>query len=268
ELCNAPFQIGCNLHRTEFGKMKHTYTISGMSCQGCRQKVETALRGVEGVTDVAVDLNAGQAVVTMSNHVALDKLQRAMDDAGGHYTISVPGEKAAHGSGHHHHHHDHHHSGGDGHHKNVSKDGSQKGGVYYCPMHCEGDKTYDAPGSCPVCGMDLVRMPDAKRTVQYTCPMHPEIIRDEPGACPICGMDLVPLEADEEEEDANYKRLLRKLWIAVAFTVPIFIIAMSEMITDNPLLRIMPWKYWNWVQLMLSIPVVFYATWMFFERAW
>lgn len=248
--------------------MKHTYTISGMSCQGCRQKVETALRGVEGVTDVAVDLNAGQAVVTMSNHVALDKLQRAMDDAGGHYTISVPGEKAAHGSGHHHHHHDHHHSGGDGHHKNVSKDGSQKGGVYYCPMHCEGDKTYDAPGSCPVCGMDLVRMPDAKRTVQYTCPMHPEIIRDEPGACPICGMDLVPLEADEEEEDANYKRLLRKLWIAVAFTVPIFIIAMSEMITDNPLLRIMPWKYWNWVQLVLSIPVVFYATWMFFERAW
>jgi len=27
---------------------------------------------------------------------------------------------------------------------------------YYCPMHCEGDKTYNEPGDCPVCGMHLV----------------------------------------------------------------------------------------------------------------
>ena len=121
-------------------------------------------------------------------------------------------------------------------------------GVYYCPMHCEGDKTYDKPGSCPVCGMDLVEQPSVKR-VQYTCPMHPEIIRDEPGSCPICGMDLVPIEADVEEEDKTYKNLLRKFKISVLFTLPVFLIAMSEMIHNNPLMAIMPWKYWNWVQL-------------------
>ncbi|HEX7015844.1 MAG TPA: heavy metal translocating P-type ATPase [Cyclobacteriaceae bacterium] len=258
--------------------MKHTYAISGMSCQGCRQKVETALKGVEGVTDVVVDLPKGQAVIDMSSHIELDRFQKAIDDAGGHYTISLP-DGSGHGhSGHEsgHHHHGNHEQHPDGSHTSHKKDrdtGRQHdspkiGGVYYCPMHCEGDKTYDAPGSCPVCGMDLVRMPDTTRTVRYTCPMHPEIIRDGPGACPICGMDLVPLDADEEEEDATYKILLRKFRIAAAFTLPIFLIAMSEMIPRNPLPDIMPWKYWNWVQFILSIPVVFYATWMFFERAW
>ena len=38
--------------------------------------------------------------------------------------------------------------------------------------------------------------------------MHPEIIQDGPGSCPICGMDLVPMEPTEEE-DATYKDLLK-----------------------------------------------------------
>ena len=72
----------------------------------------------------------------------------------------------------------------------------------------------------------------------------------------------------EEAEDTTYKKLLKKLKIAVIFTAPVFIIAMSEMLHNNPLVSILPWKYWNWIQLVLSIPVVFYAAWMFFERAW
>jgi Cu2+-exporting ATPase len=98
--------------------------------------------------------------------------------------------------------------------------------------------------------------------------MHPEIIQDEPGSCSICGMDLVPLEADISEEDKAYKKLLKKFWIAIAFTVPIFIIAMSEMLSNNPLYHILEQKQWNYIQFALSIPVVFYATWMFFKRAW
>src|SRR3546814_10513405 len=43
---------------------------------------------------------------------------------------------------------------------------------------------------------------------------------------------------------------------------------MSEMLPNNPLFKLMHLKVWNWVQFALSIPVVFYATWMFFERAW
>jgi len=112
--------------------------------------------------------------------------------------------------------------------------------------------------------MDLLEQPSFNKKIQYTCPMHPEIIKDEPGSCPICGMDLVPLKANVEEEDKTYKNLLRKFKISIIFTAPIFLIAMSEMIHNNPLMRVMPWKYWTGYSLLLSIPVVFYTAWMFF----
>src|SRR5690606_19025626 len=93
-------------------------------------------------------------------------------------------------------------------------------GNYYCPMQCEGDKLYDKPGSCPVCGMNLEKVPELSPVAsQYTCPMHPEIIRDKPGSCPLCGMDLVPI-TPTDEEDGTYKELLKKFKIALLFTVP------------------------------------------------
>lgn len=81
-------------------------------------------------------------------------------------------------------------------------------------------------------------------------------------------MDLVPMQPDLSAEEKTYKKLLKKFWIATLFTLPIFVIAMSEMVPSNPLYAVMDQKYWNWVQFALSIPVVFYATWMFFERAY
>ncbi len=150
-------------------------------------------------------------------------------------------------------------------------------GRYYCPMHCEGEKTYDQPGDCPKCGMHLVKeivglgsAPVAEdiETSQYTCPMHPEIVRDAPGACPICGMDLVPMQPAEADEDKTYRELLRKFKIAVLFTLPIFLIAMSDMLPHNPLMDLWGQNTWNWIQFALSLPVIFYATWMFFRRAW
>ena len=151
------------------------------------------------------------------------------------------------------------------------KEKAEKGvkGTYYCPMHCEGDKTYDESGDCPVCGMDLVAEASVGgQAEEYTCPMHPEVVKDAPGSCPKCGMDLVPKEASESAEQKTYKKLLKKFIIAAAFTLPIFLIAMSEMLENNPLYDVMHMKYWNWLQFGLSIPVVFYATWMFFKRAY
>ena len=81
-------------------------------------------------------------------------------------------------------------------------------------------------------------------------------------------MELVPLKVNVDEEDKTYKNLLRKFKIAVIFTIPIFILSMTEMIPNNPIFKLMDLKYWNWVQFALSLPVVFYATWMFFQRAW
>ncbi len=138
---------------------------------------------------------------------------------------------------------------------------------YCCPMHCEGQKLYSKRGACPICGMDLVPQVIAAQSMQYTCPMHPEIIKNNSGTCPICGMNLVPMQPSESEEQKNYKEVLIKMKIAVVFTVPVFAIAMITMVPNNALLSIMDASKWNWVQFILSIPVVFYACWMFFVRA-
>jgi Cu2+-exporting ATPase len=142
-------------------------------------------------------------------------------------------------------------------------------GQFHCPMNCEGDKVHDKPGSCPVCGMNLERVssiPESK--VQYTCPMHPQVIRDAPGSCPVCGMDLVPRQPLEEDENKTYKDLLKKFKVAVIFTFPVLLIAMANLLPSDPLPSIMKQQVWNWVQFALALPVVFYATGMFFQRAW
>lgn len=196
--------------------MKHTYHVHGMTCDGCRNHVEETLSKVKGVSNVEVDLERAEAIIEMEQHVPISLLQEALKNDGGSYSIHNLGE------------HRHHSK-----HKKQEKIKSKGTGTFYCPMHCEGDKTYDQPGNCPV-----------------------------------CGMDLVPMQPDLSAEEKNYKKLLKKFWIAIIFTLPIFFIAMSEMITNNPLYNLMDQKYWNWVQFVLSIPVVFYATWMFFERAY
>jgi Cu(I)/Ag(I) efflux system membrane fusion protein len=92
--------------------------------------------------------------------------------------------------------------------------------LYYCPMH--PDYTSDKPGSCPICGMDLVPYRQAETpqaptaahdhslaasedtvVTKYTCPMHPQIIEDSPGSCPICGMDLVPIQIEERAPESH-----------------------------------------------------------------
>ncbi len=233
--------------------MKHTYKISGMSCNGCKIHVQQALSKSEHIEDVTVNLEAGTAEIRMSKHLEVDQLQDLLSEAGGNYSIYLPDEMPV---------------------KNEKSDQPRKSGdesgVFYCPMNCEDGKTYHEPGDCPVCGMDLVQEKNMKSVSSniYTCPMHPEIEQEGPGSCPKCGMDLVPKEANESAEEKKYKKLLKKFWIAVAFTLPIFIIAMSEIIPDNPLYKAMDIEIWNWVQFALSLPIVFYATWMFFERAW
>ncbi|GLB51466.1 copper-translocating P-type ATPase [Neptunitalea chrysea] len=134
-------------------------------------------------------------------------------------------------------------------------------------MFCEGDKTYDKPVDCSVCGMDLVEQPSKQTTTIYTCPMHPEVKQDAPGSCTICGMELVSKEP-ESAESKSYKKLLKKFKVSVAFTLPVFIISMSGMLTNNPLYEVIDIKYWDWVQFILTLPVVFWSTRMFFERAW
>lgn len=238
------------IHKPGEVSIPHVYSISGMTCNGCRSHVEKTLNAVDGVKSAKINLEKAEAEIEMESHISIQTFQKALEEAGGNYEIHLPGKNPKPTK------------------KPKSKTSNLTSQIYYCPMHCEGEKTYDKPGDCPVCGMDLVAQPAAKKqAAQYTCPMHPEIVQDEPGSCPKCGMDLVPM-MPEEKEDTTYKKLLKKFKLAVIFTFPIFLIAMSEMIPGNPIYDWMHMEYWNWIQFGLSIPVVFYATWMFFERAW
>ncbi len=234
--------------------MKHTYHISGMTCNGCKSHVEEILLSVEGVKGVSVNLEHSEAEITMENHVPLEMMQKVLKEDGGRYGISVDG------------HNQHHH------HEKRTKPDDQGEGSYYCPMLCEGDKQYDNSGDCPVCGMDLIKEEKTAQSgkTQYTCPMHPEIVQDEPGSCPICGMDLEPMTVSQganNEEQKAYKHMLKKFWVAVAFTLPVFFIAMSEMVGIS-LTGIASERTWGWIQFILSTPVVFYSCREFFERGY
>ncbi|MEO7175530.1 MAG: heavy metal translocating P-type ATPase, partial [Saprospiraceae bacterium] len=229
--------------------MTHTYQISGMTCKGCSSHVQKALNEVKGVRKVEVSLEEKTATIEMDKHVPLEDFKAALKNDGGTYGIGMLNETMEEKPKE----------------KHISKPGT--GGKYYCPMHCEGDKMYDKEGNCPVCGMDLVQEASAAQSPKYTCPMHPQIIEDAPGSCPICGMDLVPLVPDDAE-NKSYRTLVKKFKISVAFTLPILILVMGEMIPNNPINNLLNVNFKNWLQFALSLPVVFYACWMFFERAW
>ncbi|HEV2161478.1 MAG TPA: heavy metal translocating P-type ATPase [Stellaceae bacterium] len=95
----------------------------------------------------------------------------------------------------------------------------------------------------------------------WTCPMHPEIVRDAPGACPICGMALeaTDMTAEPNPELAD---MTRRLWIGAALAVPVVLLDMGgSWLGISPDLSI-------WLQLVLATPVVGWAGWPFFQRGW
>lgn len=104
---------------------------------------------------------------------------------------------------------------------------------------------------------------------QYTCPMHPEIVRDGPGSCPICGMALEPAGIPTGDEGPNPELVdfTRRFWISAACSVPLLLITMGPMLG-------LPLRAWigeslaTWLEFALATPVVVWAAIPFFERAW
>lgn len=102
----------------------------------------------------------------------------------------------------------------------------------------------------------------------WTCPMHPEIMQSEPGSCPICGMALEPAGLTQDEDNPELADMSRRFWVSLAFTLPVFIIAMGEMIPGNPLATRFDSQTLAWAQLVLGTPVVLWGGWPFFARGW
>jgi Cu+-exporting ATPase len=133
---------------------------------------------------------------------------------------------------------------------------------YFCSKGCEAKFKND-----PEKYLNPTPQEDLPQDVEYTCPMHPEIVQIGPGSCPICGMALEPKEITlEDKPDPELIDMKRRFWISAVLTLPVFVLAMAEMLPSfheyvSPRLSI-------WVQFVLSTPVVLWGGWPFFERAW
>ncbi len=102
--------------------------------------------------------------------------------------------------------------------------------------------------------------------VEYTCPMHPEVLQDRPGACPVCGMALEPrMPVAGDASDPELDDMTGRLWIAAALTVPLWAIAMGPMLVGHAMVA---GGWLPWFEAALATPVVLYCGRPFFERAW
>ena len=137
---------------------------------------------------------------------------------------------------------------------------------YTCPM--DPEVRQKGPGACPKCGMALEpEIALAPARTEWVCPMHPEIVRPDPGNCPICGMALEPRTVTtQEEENPELRDMTRRFWVGVALGLPLLILAMGHMIPG--LGHLVPPRTRTWIELALATPVVLWAGWPFFHRAW
>jgi len=134
---------------------------------------------------------------------------------------------------------------------------------YFCGEHCR-QKFLSASAAAK---------PEARPQDKaiYTCPMHPEVQQDHPGDCPKCGMALEPKTAaagTDDEDSAELRDMTKRFWIGAALTLPVFVVAMAHLI---PLLARQSWvdsHFSRWMQFALTTPVVWWAGWPFFRRAW
>lgn len=105
------------------------------------------------------------------------------------------------------------------------------------------------------------------RETKWTCPMHPQIVRDGPGSCPICGMALEPMMPKVGSgQNPELRSMTRRFWIGLALSIPIIALELGGELFG--LRRILGLQISNVVQLVLATPVVLWAGWPFFERAW
>ncbi len=149
---------------------------------------------------------------------------------------------------------------------------------YFCSAGCRAKFEADPdrylvpqkPGAPAAEGSAQPAASPAPKARLWTCPMHPEVIRDAPGSCPVCGMALEPMTpvAGDEEENPELTDMLRRFWVSLAFTVPLLLLAMGHLIPGWPLARFTGSPIVRWAELALAAPVVLWGAWPFFERAW
>jgi Cu+-exporting ATPase len=135
---------------------------------------------------------------------------------------------------------------------------------YFCSSRCR-ERFETEPARYLTAAAPASPRPAAAET-RWTCPMHPQIVRDEPGSCPICGMALEPMTpAGGEGANPELRDMTRRFWVGLALSIPLVALAMAEDVLGRVLLA--P-RAAVWVELILATPAVLWCGWPFFERGW
>jgi Cu+-exporting ATPase len=133
---------------------------------------------------------------------------------------------------------------------------------YFCNPHClerfrANPENYLRPAPAPLAAV----------AADYVCPMHPEVVQSGPGSCPICGMALEPRTAPAvEERNLELEGMTRRFWVSLVLTVPVFLLAMTDMLPGRPLH--IPPRAQGLLEMALASPVVLWGGWPFFLRMW
>lgn len=130
---------------------------------------------------------------------------------------------------------------------------------FFCGPSCK--KRFDADPEATLNPGEPEPAPDGAK---WTCPMHPEIVRDSPGSCPICGMALEPMEPTAGQDNPELRDMARRFWVSAILTFPIVALAMGPHIG----LHLLEGKASSWTQFALATPVVLWCGWPFFVRGW
>ncbi|MEQ1589311.1 MAG: heavy metal translocating P-type ATPase [Gallionella sp.] len=109
--------------------------------------------------------------------------------------------------------------------------------------------------------------PTVTSGVTYTCPMHPEVVRNEPGSCPKCGMALEPRNAPSED-NTELNDMTRRFWVSAALALPVFIMAMVSDLAPQLVPDAISMTLLQWMELALATPAVLWAGWPIFQRGW
>jgi Cu+-exporting ATPase len=145
---------------------------------------------------------------------------------------------------------------------------------YFCSKGClskfrEDPGRYLGVGDGVHSGHPAPQTAPAPAGTTYTCPMHPEVVRDRPGSCPICGMALEPVTATDDDANPELHDMRRRFWACLVLSAPLLLLAMGEMaVGQQTIARLFPGRSLAWVQLALASPVVLWGGLPFFARGW
>ncbi len=134
---------------------------------------------------------------------------------------------------------------------------------HFCSDKCHGK--FNGDPYFYASGNNQLKQDEASQSVEYTCPMHPEIVQQGPGTCPICGMALEPVTATGEEKNEELEDFTRRMWISAAAAVPLVIMTMGPLV-GLPVREWIGEKPAVYLEFLLATPVILWAAKPFFVR--